>query len=322
MHETVEFLLRHGYMLLFFFVLAEQLGLPIPATPMLIAAGALAGLDRLSLGLAWALAVLASLIGDSLWFYLGRTRGLPILRLLCRISLEPDTCVRRTQSSYATHGVNWLLFAKFVPGLSTIAPPMAGLFKVSPWKFIALDAGGAGLWAGAFMLAGWSFRNQLEDVAFYFGRLGAWLGVALVWSFVAYLLFKYVQRRRVFRSLRMARITPLELKERMDAGVGITVVDLRNPTEWREGRIPGSLTLTDTELDAFIPGVPAGEIVLYCSCPNEVTAARAAIRLRSKGLKLIRPLEGGIAGWIALGFPVETPPSSGVAAASASADPR
>src|ERR1700679_28381 len=129
MNATVEFLLQHGYLLLFVFVLAEQSGLPIPSTPMLLAAGALAGLGRMNLAFAWSLAIFASLIGDSLWFLLGRWRGASILNVFCRISLEPDTCVQKTRTTYGKHGVNWLLFAKFVPGLSTIAPPIVGMFK-------------------------------------------------------------------------------------------------------------------------------------------------------------------------------------------------
>src|SRR5665213_3708584 len=140
MNATVEFLLQHGYLLLFAFVLAEQSGLPIPSTPMLLAAGALAGLGRMNLAFAWSLAIVASLIGDTLWFVLGRLRGFSILNVFCRISLEPDTCVQKTQITYGKHGVNWLLFAKFVPGLSTIAPPMAGMFKVNPWLFLAMDS--------------------------------------------------------------------------------------------------------------------------------------------------------------------------------------
>src|SRR5580704_1077934 len=166
MSDTVEFLLRHGYTLLFAFVLAEQLGLPIPSTPMLLAAGALAGLGRMNLALAWSLAVLASLTGDSLWFVLGRLRGFSILNLFCRISLEPDTCVQKTQTTYGKHGANWLLFAKFVPGLSTIAPPMAGMFKVRPAKFLGMDAAGALFWSGAYLIGGWIFRDQLEVAAY------------------------------------------------------------------------------------------------------------------------------------------------------------
>jgi len=305
MNETINFLLTHGYSVLFTFVLAEQLGLPVPSTPVLLAAGALGGLGRLNLAIALPLAVLASLIGDSFWFYLGRTRGISILRVLCKISLEPESCVRKTKSAYSNQGARWLLFAKFVPGLNTLAPPMAGVFNVGPLKFIALDAAGAGLWAGAFMLAGWLFRDQMELIASLMAKLGFWLGVALIAVLVLYIVWKYINRAHVRRSLRIARITPFELKQRMDQGDSITIIDLRNSFEWREGHIPGSLILSENELDSYIPQLLAGEVILYCSCPNDISSAGVAVRLRRKGVKSIRPLQGGFPNWMGLGLPVE-----------------
>lgn len=307
MNETVKFLLHYGYLLVFVFVLAEQTGLPIPSTPMLIAAGALAGLGRLNLPLAWSLAILACLIGDTLWFGLGRWRGHSILNLFCRISLEPDTCVQKTQITYSKHGVNWLLFAKFVPGLSTIAPPMAGMFKVKPWKFLAMDAGGAVLWSGAYIAVGLIFRNQLEVVADVLERLGSWLIVVLVAALVGYVAFKYLQRQRVYRDLRIARVTPHDLKRSIDKGDKVIVIDLRSEFEQREGRIPGSLTPVDDNLEALVAAVSGEEVVLYCSCPNEISSARAALRLKRHGVKRVRPLEGGFPVWKDLGFPVEAP---------------
>ena len=291
--------------MLFSFVLAEQLGLPVPSTPVLLAAGALGGLGKLNFAIALPLAVLASLIGDSVWFYLGKTRGMSILRLLCKISLEPESCVRKTKSAYSNQGARWLLFAKFVPGLNTLAPPMAGMFNVTPWRFIALDAAGAGLWAGAFMLAGWLFRDQMELIASLIAKLGLWLGAALILVLVLYIALKYVRRARVHRALRIARITPLELKLQMDKGESMTIIDLRNAFEWREGHIPGSLILSEDELDAYIPELLEGDVILYCSCPNDVSSAGVAVRLKRKGVKSIRPLQGGFPNWMGLGLPVE-----------------
>ena len=305
MNETVEFLLRHGYTLLFAFVLAEQAGLPIPSTPMLLAAGALSGLGRMSLPYAWSLALVASLLGDTLWFVLGRVRGFSILNLFCRISLEPDTCVRKTQATYGKHGVNWLLFAKFVPGLSTIAPPMAGMFKVAPWKFLVLDAAGSILWSGAYLLVGWAFRGQLELAAVYLERLGSGLIVLVVGGIILYIAFKYIQRQRVYRDLRIARITPHDLKQRMDKGENVIVIDLRSEFERADGRIPGAISPIGDDVEGLVPTITRDEIVLYCSCPNEVSAARAALRLKRIGIKHVRPLEGGFDTWKELGFPVE-----------------
>jgi membrane protein DedA with SNARE-associated domain/rhodanese-related sulfurtransferase len=302
----MDFLTRYGYTALFVCVLAEQLGVPVPATPMLLAAGALAGLGKLNLAVALLLAVGAALLGDSVWYYLGKTRGMAVLRFLCTISLEPDTCVRKTNFAYAKHGARWLLFAKFIPGVSTIAPPMAGIYRVSPWRFVAMDGGGATLWAGVFLVAGWCFSGQIDAITALMSRLGVWvLGIGAV-ALVSYILFQRMQRSRVHRSLRVTRIAPLELMQRMESGETITIVDLRNGYEWSEGRIPGARSISDEELDTFVPAAMGAEVILYCSCPDEIASiAGAAIRLRRRGVKVIRPLEGGFPRWRELGLPVE-----------------
>jgi membrane protein DedA with SNARE-associated domain/rhodanese-related sulfurtransferase len=299
-NNTLEFLVRHGYTLLFAAVLAEQLGLPVPAVPLLLAAGALAGLGRLELAPVLGLALLACLIGDVVWFYLGRQKGTAILRTLCKISLEPDSCVRYTEASYKKYGLATLVVAKFVPGLSVVAPPMAGLFRMSIGRFLALDGLGSALWAGLYILLGWLFDSQLEYVAEQLNQMGFGLGVLLVVGLTGYLGFKYAQRRKVFKALRMARIMPEELKRMMDAGEPLVVVDLRNALEREEGWIPGSVLLAD------IAQHEGAEVVLYCSCPDEVSSVRAALRLKRDGVGRVRPLEGGFPDWRELGYPVET----------------
>jgi len=320
MNETLDFLIKHGYAVLFIAVLAEQMGLPLPSAPFLLAAGALAGLGRSNLLEALTLAVSASLIGDSLWFYLGRRRGSSILRFLCKIALEPDSCVRQAGTVYSRYGAGSLLFAKFVPGLSTVAPPMAGMFKLASWKFAVLDGAGAALWAGAFAAVGWWFRTQLEVLAFYLERLGSGLAIALAGILLLYVALKYLQRRRIYRSLRIARITPHELKQRLDSGEKLSIVDLRNAIERQEGRIPGSLQVSPLQLagdhvDAMIASLIDTEIILYCTCPNEVTSARVALQLRRQGIVHVRPLEGGFPLWRELGFPVEPAQESARSAA-------
>jgi rhodanese-related sulfurtransferase len=235
---------------------------------------------------------------------LGRWRGVSILDVFCRISLEPDTCVQKTRTSYGKYGVNWLLFAKFVPGLSTIAPPMAGMFRVGALKFLVMDTAGSLLWSGVFLWTGWWFRDQLEVVALYLSRLGSGLLVVLLAGLLLYIGFKYFQRQRVYRDLRIARITPHELKRRMDAGEKVVVIDLRSDFERAEGTIAGSLAPTDDDLEGLVAGIDGAEIVLYCSCPNEISSARAALRLKKHGVKRVRPLEGGFPVWKELGFPV------------------
>ena len=242
----------------------------------------------------------------------GCWRGVSILNVFCRISLEPDTCVQKTRTTYSKHGVNWLLFAKFVPGLSTIAPPMAGMFKVTPWRFLAMDTGGAILWSGAYLLVGWIFRDQLELAAAQLARLGSGLIVLLIGAIVLYIAYKYIQRQRVYRDLRIARIAPLELKRRMDKGEKVIVVDLRSDFERADGCIPGSLVAVGDNVEELISTIDPIHLAeseggRYCSCPNEITSARAALRLKSHGVKRVRPLEGGFPVWKELGYPVELP---------------
>jgi membrane protein DedA with SNARE-associated domain/rhodanese-related sulfurtransferase len=305
MNPSAQFLLHHGYAILFLAVLAEQIGLPLPSSLLLLAAGALAGLHRMNPLAALSLAISASLIGDSVWYCLGRERGGAILGHVCRVSLEPETCVSRTHSLYFRYGAKSLLFCKFVPRLGTLGPPMAGMMQLPPWRFLLLDAGGALVWSGTFVAIGWMFRIQLEILGAAMARLGARFAIVLAAALVVYVAFKYIERRRLYRTLRIARISPFELRHRLDAQEKLIVIDLRNPIEWREGRIPGSLQFEEAELDLTISAKADAETILYCSCPNEASSARAALRLKRRGVRRVRPLEGGFEHWRKLGFPVE-----------------
>ena len=268
MNGAFEFVLRHGYVLLFAVVLGEQLGLPLLGAPVLLATGALAATGRLSLPVALLLAVLACLIGDSVWYQLGRRRGASILTLLCRISLEPDSCVRRTEDVFARYGARVLLVAKFVPGLNTVAPPLSGVVGMQLARFLRWDAGGAFLWAGTYLGLGYLFSAQLEQVAMALSRLGRGAGVLVGIALGAYVAWKYTQRRRFIRQLRVARITPEELMRRRAAGEDVLVVDLRSAihVESEGVRIPGALHVHPEELDRRHQEIARDrEIVLYCS---------------------------------------------------------
>jgi membrane protein DedA with SNARE-associated domain/rhodanese-related sulfurtransferase len=305
MGASTGFLLHHGYLILFLAVCAEQIGVPFPSSPLLLAAGALAGLHRLNPFAVLGIAVTASLLSDSVWYFLGRRRGSRILGRVCRVSLEPDTCVSEIHSVYAKYGEKALLFCKFVPGLGTLGPPMAGTMELAAWKFLLFDAAGALVWSGSFFAVGLLFRERLEVLAVALARFGTWFAVALASALAAYVARKYLQRRRLYRNLRTERITPIELRARMDANEELTIVDLRNPTEWKEGRIPGSLQIEKDKMDSVISPLTEAEVILYCSCPNEATSAREALRLKHRGVRRVRPLEGGFARWQDLGFPVE-----------------
>lgn len=268
MNETTEFLVRHGYLLLFGMVLAEQMGLPLPAIPLLLAAGALSGTGRLNLGVSVGLAVVAALAGDVTWYYIGKIKGGRVLSFLCRISLEPDTCVRKTEETFAKRGAKTLVTAKFVPGLSTIAPPLAGMFGMRLGRFIAYDTLGTLLWVLAYIMTGYIFADQIEAATEYALQFGSWLFAFVLAALAGYLGWKYYQRQRFIAKLRVDRIQPEELKRRLEAGEDVVVVDLRHSMEFEaEPRtIPGALRMTTEEVEARHDEIPRDrEIVLYCT---------------------------------------------------------
>ena len=314
MHNAMDFLIKHGYIVIFVAVFLEQIGLPVPSGPVLLAAGALVGFHRLSLAPVLALAVAASLISDSLWFSLGRRRGGSVLKFVCRVSIEPDTCVSKTHSAYLRYGPESLLISKFLPWFGTLGPPLAGMFNLAVWKFLLVDLGGALVWAGAYIGVGWMFRKQLEDVAAAMSKFGAWFGIALGSALLMFLISKLVRRRRLYRIHRARRITARELKRWMETGEPLVVVDLRLEIERQEGCIPGALAVAFEDLDSLLPAIANKEVVFYCSCPDEISSVRAALRLKRHGITHLHALLGGFSAWRELGLPIETP-LSGVARA-------
>jgi membrane protein DedA with SNARE-associated domain len=268
LNEQIQFLIQHGYILLFAWVLIEQMGLPVPAVPLLIAAGALAGSGKINLALAMGSAIIAVLLADVFWYYVGRYRGGRVLKLLCRISLEPDSCVRRTEDVFARHGAHSLLVAKFVPGLNTAAPTLAGIFRMPLARFMVFDGLGAFFWVSTFAALGYGFSDQLESIAAYFLRWGSWLLMVLLGALAAYILWKYFQRQRFLYRLRTARISPKELLEKLDAGEQVMIVDLRQPLDIEivPYVIPGALRMAIEELEERHHEIPRDrEIILYCS---------------------------------------------------------
>lgn len=308
MEQALEFLLRHIEMVVFLTVLAEQIGLPIPAIPVLLAAGAVAGDGQAHLTVLTGLSVAACLLGDMLWYELGRHRGRQALSLLCRIALEPDACVRRTENLFVTHGIRALILAKFIPGLSTLAPALAGLFKISIGRFFLFNGAGALLWSLPFLLLGYVFSDQIGYVAEQAVRFGKTAGTVLAVGLGGYLLYKYLHRQKLLKELRVARISPVELKKLMDDGHQSVVVDLRGTLDHVADpyTIPGALRISAEELEQRHHDIPRDrDIILFCACPNEATAARMALMLKRKGISRVRPLAGGIDGWRELAFPLE-----------------
>jgi len=268
MSDTLHFLARHGYIVLFASVLAQQLGVPLPSTPFIIAAGALAHTGQLSFGAAIFVAFSAAMIADLVWFEIGRLRGIRVLQFLCRISLEPDYCVRRTENTFARYGAKTLIVGKLVPGISAVATPMAGIYGLARSRFLLFDGLGILLWIGAFELLGYLFSDQLEDVVAYASRFGGLLTVLIVGGLAAYVGWKYAQRRRFLRSLRVARITPEQLKAELDSGADLLIVDLRHALEdeTEPRTLPGALRLPAEKLEERGAELPRGKtLVLYCS---------------------------------------------------------
>jgi membrane protein DedA with SNARE-associated domain/rhodanese-related sulfurtransferase len=310
MNEIVEFLFRHGYSLLFAWVLAEEAGLPLPSAPVLLAAGALAGRRRMYLPVVVAVPLLAATMCDTFWYILGRRRGVGVLRFICRISLEPDSCVRRTQLSFERRGAWALVIAKFVPGLSAMMAPLAGISRMRWRRFALLDALGALLWSSTYIAAGFVFSTKLERVLAFLSFLGSGLLVLLLTALAGYIGWKWQNRRQFLRKLRIARITPEELKQRMDAREDVVIVDLRHELEFdaEPQTIYGAVRMDPADLEEAVEVIPRDrEIVLFCSCPNEATAAQMALRLRSRGITRIRPLAEGLDGWRKRGFPMQRP---------------
>jgi membrane protein DedA with SNARE-associated domain/rhodanese-related sulfurtransferase len=300
-----------GLGVLFLNVLLDELGLPVPAVPTLVVAGALAADGQLPAVAVCTLPLAACLIGDCLWYLAGRVYGVRTLRLLCRISLTPDICVSQTQTSFERWGAGALLFAKFVPGLSMIAPPLAGATRMSFPRFAGFSALGAALWAGAALGAGWGLRPEIVRLLPRLAGVGGTAVAVLLLLLAAYVALKWWERRRFFTALDMARIGVAELHARLSGGAPPIVVDVRSPTA--QGidlrRIPGALHVPIHAVEAHMGSLPRdSEIILYCNCPNEASAAQAARVLLNHGFRHVRPLRGGLDAWIAAGYTVEDIP--------------
>jgi membrane protein DedA with SNARE-associated domain len=268
MHKTLEFLLHHGYVVILGWVFAEQIGLPLPSLPLLLAAGALAGSRNLSFSASLGVAVFAAVCADSIWYGLGRFKGIRILQLLCKISLEPDSCVRRTEGVFSKQGARSLLVAKFLPGLGTVAPPLAGIFHMRVRRFLLFDALGALFWAGSILGVGYLFSGEIERIAEHAAALGGWLLVLIVAVLLGYIAKKFISRQRFLRELRIGRITATELKEKLDAGEELTIVDLRHSLDFEADpeTIPGAFRMDAKELEEKDDRLPPDrEVILYCT---------------------------------------------------------
>jgi len=291
-----------------------------------VVAGAVAAAGKMPLSGLYALAVAACVIADSTWYVAGRRYGGRVMSLLCRVSLSPDSCVSQTQGAFERWGARALLVAKFVPGLALIGPPLAGATHMHYGRFVVFTALGAGLWVGAAVVAGALLHTQIERLLPLAAQVGGSAALVLLVLLLGYIAYRWWERRRFLAALDMARISVEELRQEIEKGSAPVIVDVRSTTAQtlERHRIPGALQVPVQEAARHLGELPRDrEIILYCTCPNEASAAKVARLLMNHGFQRVRPLKGGLEAWIEAGYSVEafSLPASGGAVPSPSPQP-
>jgi len=297
MHETIQFLTEYGPLVLFVVVFVEQIGLPLPALPVLVAAGVLAGTGHVNLWIALGVTVSAALAADWIWFELGRRQGRRVLDVLCRIALEPDSCVRQTEDFFIKHGPHSLVAAKFIPGLSTIAPPLAGIVGLGVPLFLLYDGLGAVIWAWSGLGIGYVFSDQIEQAVTYAEQIAPAATGAVLGVLVLYIAHKAVLRRRQLRDV--PRITVEQLTEKLRTDEPPLLIDVRpRASAETEPGIPSAVLMSLDDLIRRHHELPRHrDVVLYCGCPNDVASAQGTLLLHKRGFTRVWPLAGGIEAW-------------------------
>jgi membrane protein DedA with SNARE-associated domain/rhodanese-related sulfurtransferase len=289
----------YGVLIVFGTVLLEQIGLPIPAFPVLIIAGALSANGGANGPLYLVAAVVACLISDYFWFRAGKFYGKRILRLLCKISLSPDSCVSQTEDNFSRWGAKSLVVAKFIPGFNTIAPPLAGAMGTTTTRFLWLSVAGGLLWVGVGMGLGAWFHDKVDDVIGWFETLGSTALMAIGALLAIFVLLKYIERKRNLGAANVPRITPAEVKDLLEAGHDPLIIDARGVTarQLEEG-IPGALVYGDAVPERLMATLDKERhIVVYCTCPIDITAAQVAKEFAKNGFHRAQPLRGGLDAW-------------------------
>ncbi len=296
-----------AYLLLALSAFAGQALLFVPIVPLLLGTGALVAHGQLRIAGAIVASVVGIGLGDFLWYTIGRRRGRPLLARICRRAMEPGTCVRRTERVFGRFGARALLFAKFIPGLSTVALPLAGVFRMRTRRFLIHDLCGATLWVSAYVAAGSLSTHYLGIVSGWRPHFGMPTVAAALAGIAAYLLWKQVARSRLRRQLEEDRLPVDELQRMMRDGEPVAIVDIRHPIDFESDPyvIPGALYIPAEDLDRRHREIPRDrEVVLYCTCPDELTSAAESRRLRKHGVARVRPLDGGFTAWRGHGMPV------------------
>ena len=329
--DFIGLIIAHGYWIVLGTAFVDQFGTPVPAIAILLAAGAVAGQGSLSLALVLAAAWLGTVLGDLVLYQGGRWRGGPLMRRLCSFSLAPDTCVRKTETSFQKLGWKALVIAKFVPGLALFAAPVAGALRMPLAPFLAFDSIGSVFYNVVIVGLGFALHNQLDRVVGWFHALGSAAVPVVVGAILAWWAWRVFQKRRILRLLRSRRLTPEALRLRLESGEPLRIVDLRTAIAFEVTRqiLPGAIRLDPGELETRHTDIPRNcDIVLYCTCPNEATSARVALALKKRGIERVYPLEGGLEAWVLCGYPVEVvgtvspaPPAKHAAAENGSESP-
>jgi len=313
MPVALTFFMKYGYFILFLWVMTEQIGVPIPSTPLLITAGTLTAAHKLSLPLVVMAIVLGCLVSDTLWYFMGKRYGGAVVRLLCRLSMESKTCVKKTEGYFTRNGERALLLAKFIPGLGTVAAPIAGQTSMPLHLFLAYDTAGALLWALAFTLAGRFFGDFLKHNPNIFPSITHVAGFLFVLLLIGFLIYRFTRQRAFIKEMRTARMEPEDLKGILDNGQKVYIIDLRHPLDYLPDprTLPGAVLLTPDKLVEHTDNIPRDcDVVLFCTCPSEATAAKMALTLRKIGIHRVRPLRGGFDEWKRLGYPLEAIPNA------------
>ena len=310
MQVLLTLLEQYGLWLVFANVLALQSGLPVPAYPTLIVVGAITARGDVTVAQVIAVSTAASLIADFAWYFAGARQGRRVLRLMCRVSLSPDSCVRQTENIYERWGAPSLVVAKFVPGFAAVATSMAGMVRTRLWSFALFDAIGALLWSGVAVALGWAFRDAVNEILAVLAAAGRWGLLALIVALALFIAVKALQRYQLIRSLRMSRVSVDELNELLAKEAPPLVVDVRSRSSQARGRIPGAVWIDSHAFDESLRACGLNDrigqdVIVYCDCPNEASAAVVAKKLMRVGFKRVRPLGGGFDAWIEKGYGVE-----------------
>lgn len=313
-HEIITLIAQYGLLLVFLSVLVDQLGAPIPALPVLMVAGALAATGQLSLPGILLVALVACLLGDLAWYWAGRFFGSRVLRTLCRVSLSPDSCVHQSELRFERWRGQILLVAKFMPGLSLVAPPLVGALGLQLRVFLLFDGLGSLLWSAVAVVLGYVFAAQIDRLLMDLAAAGTVTLELVLGLFAFFILVKWWRRRRLLIALRMVRITVTQLRDALNSGQAPLVLDVRSAiSRQTDPRIVIGASLAELDhIDQAVHGVPLDrELVIYCNCPNEATSALAAKTLIGHGYKHVRPLQGGLDAWGKAGYEVQRLPVAG-----------